>query len=307
MSQTSFDEMSWDQLMEVETKQSTPLVLSDDDMRRFNIRTVLYKVDQQGYQLPLIPEAGSGVSFINDLLQDMMADEYLDLGSDGYILTAKAKADLEAMAQQYHSLVQHYDIFAHVDIDNSCFLEPGDDPNEEILIEGQPYPRFIDLRVAIMRFKGISPFDMVFLNLLREGRIGAGSNWEFDMALGRELYKEVEEIVTTAYTVSDLTQLKKTNDNGEIPGIDLLRDVIVAGNQINQERQLAGKAMKRYDMPEQRDYEERVENTYQVEVIEERPLFRSYTYDPYPYFDYYVDPFYVEPVWTVYGYDPWYH
>lgn len=304
--QNAFDQMDWDQLMELEAKQSEPVHLTDEDVRRFNLRTILYKVDQQGYRIPLMPEANSGASFLNDLLQNLAADGYLDIGTEAYVLTDKAKSELETMAQQYHSLVQHYDIFAHVDLDNSCFLEPGDDPNEEVLIDGQPYPRFIDLRVAVMRFKGINPFDMVFLNLLREARIGAGSNWEFDMALGRELYKEVEEIVNTAYTATDLTNLKKTNDNGEIPGLDILRDVIVAGNQINQERQLAAKAQKRYEMPQQRDDEEHTtQTTYQVEVIEERPLFNAYYYDPYPYYDYYVDPFYVEPVWGV-SYRPWF-
>lgn len=299
----TFDQLDWDQLMELEAKQSSPVQLSEEDVRRFNLRTILYKVDQQGYALPLMPDSQSGASFLSEQLQNMLADGYLELGEKNYLLTDKAKTELEAMAQQYHSLVEHYDIFAHVDLDNSCFLEPGDDPDEEVMIQGQPYPRFIDLRVAVMRFKGINPFDMVFLNLLREGRIGAGSNWEFDMALGKELYAELEEIVNTAYTASDLTQLKKTNDNGEIPGLDMLRDIITAGNQINQERRLAAQAEKNYDMPEQREVAH--ETTYQVEVVEQRPLFGAYVYDPYPYYDYYVDPFYVEPVWG-YHYRPWF-
>src|SRR4051812_38340761 len=107
MSQTSFDTMSWDELMELEARQSAPPHLSDDDIRRFNIRTILYKVDQQGYQLPLMPDASSGGDFLNDLLQDMLADDYLAIGNNGYTLTDKAKSELETMAQQYHSLVQH--------------------------------------------------------------------------------------------------------------------------------------------------------------------------------------------------------
>ncbi|HEY9839574.1 MAG TPA: hypothetical protein V6D23_03890 [Candidatus Obscuribacterales bacterium] len=301
MSQAAFDELTWDQLMELEAKQSEPLQLSDEDITRFNFRTILYKVDQENYKLSLMTTPGSGAEFLSDLLQEMMGEGYLDIIGDEYVLTTKAKQDLEAMASQYHSLVQHYDIFAHVDIDNSCFLEPGDDPNEEVMINGEAYPRFIDLRVGVMRFKGVSPFDMVFLNLLREGRIGGKPNWEFDLALGRQLYAEVEEIVNTAYTVKDLTGLGKTNDNGEIPGSDILRDVIMAGNQINQERQMALKAQKNYDMPEQRQ-----QNVYQVEVIHEEPMFVEYHYDPFSYYNYYHDPFYVEPIWTHHHYRSWF-
>lgn len=303
MSQAAFDELSWDQLMELEARQSEPLQLSDEDVKRFNYRTILYKVDQQGYHLPLMPPAESGAAFLKEILQEMAGEAYLEVGTDAYVLSVKAKAELEAMAEQYHSLVQHYDIFAHVDLENSCFLEPGDNPQQEVLIDGQSYPRFIDLRVAVMRFKGISPFDMVFLNLLREGRIGVDGNWEFDLALGRELYKEVEEIVNTAYTVSDLTNLKKTNDSGEIPGSDILKDVIIAGNQINQERSLAKQAAKKYDMPEQQH--QPVQN-YQIEVVHEQPLFNHYSYNPYDYYSYYHDPFYVEPAWKRHRYRKWF-
>ena len=301
MSQAAFDEMTWDQLMELEAKQSEPLELSDEDIRRFNIRTVLYKVDQLGYKLPLMPEPGSGASFLKDLIEELVGETYLDISGDYYVLTPKAHQELESMAEAYHSLVQHFDIFAHVDLDNSCFLEPGDNPDEQILVGGEHYPRFIDLRVAVMRFKGVSPYHMVFLNLLREGRIGAGDNWEFDLALGRELYAEVEQIVQSAYTVKDLTELKKTNENGEIPGSDILRDVIVAGNQINQERALASQASKAYDMPEQQH-----QTTYQIEVVREQPLFVDYDYDPHHYYGHYRDPFYVEPTWNHHRHRRWF-
>lgn len=303
MSQTAFDALSWDELMELEAKQSAPSELSDEDIRRFNLRTLLYKVDQQGYQLPLMPPEGSGQAFLKDLINELMAEGYLDISGNAYVLTTKAKAELEAMAEQYHSLVQHYDIFAHIDLDTSAFLEPGDDPNEQVMIDGQQFPRFIDLRVAVMRFKGISPFDMVFLNLLREGRIGKDANWEFDLALGKALYNEVEEIVNTAYTVADLTNLKKTNDNGEIPGSDILRDVITAGNQINQERALASQSRKNYDMPEQ---QHQPQQNYTIEIYEERPLFVDYGYDPHHYYSHYRDPFYVEPAWKRHRYHKWF-
>lgn len=184
MSQAAFDELSWEDLMALEAQQSEPLQLEDEDVRRFNARTILYKVDQQAYALPLMPAPESGQAFLKDVLQELVGDNYLDVGQDRYVLTAKAHQELEAMAEQYHSLVEHYDIFAHVDLDQSSFLEPGDNPKAEVEINGEFFPRFIDLRVAVMRFKGISPFDMVFLNLLREGRIGKSDNWEFDLALG---------------------------------------------------------------------------------------------------------------------------
>lgn len=304
----TFDDLSWDELMELEAKQSEALSLSDEDVKRFNARTILYKVDQFDYDLPLLPsDPNSGVAFLSDTLNELAGEGYLEIGQKEYRLSRKGRQELENMAEQYHSLVEHYDIFAHVDLDNACFLEPGDDPNEQINIDGENYPRFIDLRVAVMRFKGISPFDMVFLNLLREGRIGAKDNWEFDMALGKELYKEVEEIVNSAYTVKDLTALGHSNDNGEIPGSDILKDVIVAGNELNQQRRLAAQSEKNYDSPaSDRKIQIEVLNKHRPEIYVHKPMFVTYDYDPYDYYDDYYDPFYVEPVWRHHRYRPWF-
>jgi hypothetical protein len=300
-SNKSFDQLSWEELMEFEEKLSQPMALSDEDVKRFNYRAILYKMDQQGYDIPLIAEdPNSGQAFLSGILSEMAGDEYLVIGKDRYEISKKGRDELETMAEQYHSLVEHFDIFAHVDIDNSCFLETGDNPKEQVMIDGQSYDRFIDLRVAVMRFKGISPFDMVFLNLLREGRIGANDNWEFDLALGKVLYKEVEEIINSAYSVKDLTALEKTNDNGTIPGSDILKDVIVAGNQINQDRKLAQQATPRHDAPES-DRRTTVEVTH----YSEPEIFVDYVYEPVGYYVDYYDPFYVEPCWGYY-HTPWY-
>lgn len=296
----NFDDLDWDQLMALEAKQSEPLQLSDEDVKRFNQRTVLYKMEQ-GYQIPILADSNHGSSFLKDVVDALLADGYLTVGSSFYELSPQGQTALEEMAEQYHSLVNHYDIFAHVDIDNGCFLEPDDDPNEQVMIDGEAYPRFIDLRVAVMRFKGIDPFDMVFLNLLREQRIAAKDNWEFDMALGKALYAELEEIVNTAYTVKDLTELGQSNEHGEIPGSDILKDVIVAGNQTNQSRALAERATPRHDEP--------ARPRIQVQVVEKQqePLFIEHHYEPYVYYDYYDDPFYVEPAWRRHRYRPWFN
>lgn len=302
----SFDDLSWDELMELEAKQSEPLSLSDEDVRHFNHLTVLYKMDQHAYQIPVLGSENS--EFLNDVIQEMMAEGLLEMDSRNYRVSQKGRQTLETMAQQYHSLVEHYDVFAHVDLDHSRFLEPGDDPNAQVLIDGQHYPQFIDLRVAVMRFKGISPFDMVFLNLLREGRIAKAEGWEFDMALGKALYAELEEIVNSAYTVKDLTALGKTNDNGEIPGSDILKDVIVAGNQLNQQRKQQTQSRNNGS----NGHKSGAGNALQIEVsrpqqhVVHEPLFVEYHYEPYGYYDYYYDPFYVEPVWRHHHYRPWF-
>lgn len=291
----SFDELSWDELMAFEKEKSQPLSLSDDDVKRFNYRTILYKMDQENYAVPLIADANSGVSFISDLLTEMAADEYLTIGGSAYEIAPKGRQELETMADQYHSLVEHYDVFAGVDLDSSCFIEADEDPGEQVEIEGELYDRFVDLRVAVMRFKDISPFDMVFLNLLREGRIGAKDNWEFDMALGKELYQEIEDIVNSAYNLEDLTGLGKENDNGEIPGSDILKDVIVAGNAVNQERKQAA-----------REAEAAAQAEAEAEQEQEQQLFQDHEYETVTYYEHYQDPFYVEPCWQRNHYRRWF-
>lgn len=307
--ETNFDELSWDELMEWETVRSQPLELSDQEVKDFNYRTILYKMDQDKYKLELLSD---NVSFLSELLNDMVADGYLEVGSSEYKITKKGKDDLQNMADQYYSLVEHYDIYAHVDLDNACFLEEGDDASEKVMINGEEYDRYIDLRVPIMRFKHISPFPMVFLNLLREGRIASKSDWEFDMALGKELYKEVEEIVNSAYTLKDLTDLGHTNDNGEIPGSDILKDVIVFGNDTNKERKQAQVEAQKAAEKEATQQAQQ-EDYYEEEVVEETTysyqrqprFFTSYSYNSYDYYDNYHDPFYVEPCWNRYNRHHW--
>ena len=286
----SFEELTWEELMAFEQEKSAPLSLGEEDVKRYHARTVLYKMDQ-GYQVPLVPDANSNASFLTPVLNDLATADLLRIGSRAYEITAAGREELKQMADQYHSLVEHYDVFAGVDLDRSAFLSSGDDPHEKILIDGQEYDRFIDLRVAVMRFKGISPFDMVFLNLLREGRIGVDGNWEFDMALGKELYKELEEIVNSAYTLQDLTNLRKQNDHGEIPGSDIIKDVILAGNALNEQRRQERQTQQLRQAPAPAN------DSYAVTETYNNPMFVSYAYDPYGYYDHYRDPFYVEPCW----------
>ena len=118
----NFDDLDWDQLMALEAKQSEPLQLSDEDVKRFNQRTVLYKMEQ-GYQIPILADSNHGSSFLKDVVDALLADGYLTVGSSFYELSPQGQTALEEMAEQYHSLVNHYDIFAHVDIDNGCFLD----------------------------------------------------------------------------------------------------------------------------------------------------------------------------------------
>lgn len=293
-----FDDLDWDQLMVHEAEQSQPLILSDEEVQRFHLRTLLYKLDQ-GYEWPIITDSTHPASFLQEHLTGLLAENYVFAGDTFYELTESGREELQRMAEQYHSLVNHYDVFTHVDIDAGRFLEPGDDSNAQVSIDGEMYPRFIDLRVAVMRFKGIDPFDMVFLNLLREERIAANDNWEFDMALGKSLYDELENIINTAYTVKDLTDLEKSNDHGEIPGSDILKDVIVAGHELNQSRAMAQRAVPRHDEP--------ARPQITVRVVEEKPLFANYDYEPYAYYEDYRDPFYVEPAWRYHRYRPWFN
>lgn len=298
MSIQNFDQMSWEDLMAFEAERSKPLVLSDEQVKLFNFRTILYQIEQNKYRLPLLPEAGSAADLIKDILAQMHAEGYLELGSDAYRMTNKGREELQNMAEQYHSMVEHYEIFAAVDLDNSCFLEADDDRHQKVMIDGQEYDRFIDLRVAVMRFKGTNPFDMIFLTLLRENRIATQPNWEFDMALGKELYKEIEEIVNSAYSLQDLTNLHKQNDNGDIPGSDILKDVIRAGNDINRERK--AQAEQTPSAPARRNGHS--ESHYVTETVEVYEPFYTYEYVPYDYYDYYTDPFYVEPCWRHHHY-----
>ena len=120
-------------------------------------------------------------------LSNMEKRGWIEVGEDDFfICTSKGFEVYEQLTEQQESYVSHFDIFAHVDLEEGSFADPQSD-----LLEGN---RWSDLRVAVAEYKGIDPYHVVFLSTLAEGIWFENTDWRFDIGMGT-LFDDLETLV----------------------------------------------------------------------------------------------------------------
>ncbi len=250
----------------------------------------------------------------NVLLDEDAADKWLEdtliwlhskkfatiSGDNRYVPTDNGRQVLQRFMTKYGEFLQLYDIFSMVDLEVGEFafamyfdLEPADWDKFKL------QERWEDLRIAVAEFKKLDPFEIVFMSFLSEDRFQADAGWPIDLSSGN-IWSEIIRICDTAIKMDDLGYTDE--DEEEISGESVLKDIIVQGSQLNidlikQEEELEDEEDEETGDEETGDDEGVVvtETTYYVETVEE-PVFGIDYYDPY------FDPYYVSPIWL----DPWY-
>lgn len=141
-----------------------------------------------------------------------------------YRPTEKGKTLYQKLIQQRLSYVIHFDIYAHVDLGEGCFADKAQD-----FLGGDQWE---DLRVAVAEFKGIDPYQMVFLAMMSDESFFETHDWKFDLAMGT-LFEEMAEIVLSQIHEDELGY---EDEEGLVLGKEVLEDVIQQGAELNQER-----------------------------------------------------------------------
>ena len=141
-----------------------------------------------------------------------------------YCPTEKGTILYQRLIQQRLSYVIHFDIYAYVDLGEGCFAEK----TKDFLGSDQ----WEDLRVAVAEFKGIDPYQMVFLAMMSDETFFETHDWKFDLAMGT-LFEEMEEIVLSQIREEEL---EYEDEEGLVLGREVLEDVIQQGAWLNQER-----------------------------------------------------------------------
>ena len=188
---------------------------------------------------------------LEPLLRFMEERGTLTIGDDNYYQpTKKGREVYQHLVEQLEAYVVHFDIYAYVDLVEGVFGEPGTD-----LLESNQWS---DLRVAVAEYKGIDPYRVVFLALLSAERFYENKDWKFDLSMGT-LFDEMEKIVQEQLCVEDLSY---KDDDGQVSGEDVIRDIIDQGSRLASERRQQEKEIEENEQIEAEPDEQVIKTNY---------------------------------------------
>ena len=175
----------------------------------------------------------------------------LTVSDDNYYQpTKKGREVYQHLVEQLEAYVVHFDIYAYVDLVEGVFGDPETD-----LLEGEQWS---DLRVAVAEHKGIDPYRVVFLGLLSAERFYENPDWKFDLTMGT-IFDEMVLIVQDQLCVKDLAY---KDDEGQVSGEDVIRDIIDQGSRLASERRKKVREIEENKQIEVEPDEEVIRTTY---------------------------------------------
>ena len=187
---------------------------------------------------------------LKPLLRFMEERGTLTVSDDNYYQpTKKGREVYQHLVEQLEAYVVHFDIYAYVDLVEGAFGDPETD-----LLEGDQWS---DLRVAVAEHKGIDPYRVVFLALLSAERFYENPDWKFDLSMGT-LFDEMEQIVQEQLCVEDLGY---KNDDGQVSGEDVIRDIIDQGSRLASEKRQQEKEIEENEQIEAEPDEQVIKTT----------------------------------------------
>ena len=227
--------------------------------------------------------ANGSDAFLEPLLIEMMAKDYIKASGINYSVTPKGTETLDTFMKRYTEYLKLYDVFSFIDLDKGefAFSKYFDFATDDAWDAFKKDPRFEDLRIAVAIFKKLNPTEIVFMSFINEGRFDTSSTgWQMDI-LSSAAWNEIEEICKTALKPEQL-------------GEDAMKDMIGQGTKIAID--LIAEEAKKETEARQSQLSSDMGGTQTV--VEETIVEEGYYYDPY-YYEAYYDPFYVSPFWLV--------
>lgn len=260
--------------------------ISKERCREFGTLFLLERMVNKPCNFPLLLE-GDDVH-LEDLLTFMVSRDYLGIKDDQwYVPTTKGRDVVVRFTRRYQDFLKNFDCYCAVDLAEGEFAfeqfwEIEDEDEWESFLNEE---RWEDLRIAVAKFKGIDPLEIVFYAMINEGRINdSEEGWQFDLVLGT-IWDEIIEICNTALTMDDLAY--EDEDGNPITGEEVLKDILRQGGELNLELK---KQEEEYGEDDDDD-EERPSGDYVVEEVVTEVI------EDDVYYGYYHDPFYISPVW----------
>lgn len=228
----------------------------------------------------------------------LMKNQVVDLDDESnYIPSDKGKTLYKNFLAKYTEFIKIYDIFCAVDLEEGSFgFEKLFDYDGDVFKNYLHDDRFVDLRVTVSEFKGINPFEIVFLAFLNEKRfreprdrtlVLGSESWQHRAVYG-ELFEEILKILNNSLHYEELGY---EDEQGVVSGEDVIKDVIAQGIDLSLRIHEYQRKMEIENQNSNRRSHNQNDEPTQTTVIEEN-------WGP-AYYDPYYDPYYYSPVWDI--------
>jgi len=229
---------------------------------------------------------------LEPILEWLLVREYVSIeNKEKYVPTEKGRECLKLFLARYSEFLNVFDIYCAVDLEEGSFafskyFEFESDDRWHSYLDQE---RWEDLRVAVACRKKIDPVEIVFMSFINEERFGRDkTGWQFDLLLGSVW----DEILNICNTHLDWTQLGYDDEGEKVPAEKVIDDIISQGAELmlDLQKQESSFANREIEHEEESSSQEDSNDHQYVErvVIEEYP---------YSYYDPYLDPYYISPLW----------
>lgn len=179
--------------------------LSDSQINQFQKLVVLDNL-YNGHYSPSLILTGND-ELLEDILSEMLGDGLLELEASGYKISKKGREEIEKLNKKLCSYRDVYKIYSAIDTGRGeiGYEKYYDFETDDAFIQYINQERFEDLRIAVSILKGINPFEMVFLEMIDDGRFDSQSfsNWQTEM-FTKDIWNEMKDIVNSAIKPDDL-------------------------------------------------------------------------------------------------------
>ena len=207
--------------------------LSTEQINKFQKLVVLDNIYSGSFTPSLILTGND--ELLEDILSEMVGDGLLSLKASGYKINSKGKKEINNLFDKLCSYRDVYKIYSAIDTGAGeiAYESYYEFDTDEAFIEYINQDRFEDLRVAVSILKGIDPFEMVFLEMMDDGRFDSNqySNWQIEL-FTKDVWDELENIVNSAIKPNDLNEEKHSGE--EVLEIIIDKATQVAINLLEQ-------------------------------------------------------------------------
>lgn len=228
-----------------------------------------------------------------------------------YDLSNQAKKYLLNLQKRNDEFNKIYQLYKHIDLElgifaHEKFFELNGHYDSQEWFDYIETDRWTDLRCAIAYYKGLEPFDCIFLNMIWEQESFIKLNNEEDLSIQiLNVFSDLEKIINEQWlweeTCGRIKNETPFNQEEIEYADDVIQNIIKKGNDIFKKLIQTETEINK----EIEDNNRNVNNNYQPnseiqtteEIIEEEMIEETITETNY-IDEYYNDPYYVSPLWV---------
>ena len=231
--------------------------------------------------------------YIKDCLSWLVSKEYLKIVDDLYFVTVEGKEKGIALQRKCEDFIRRYDILRYVDTNTGEFAyssifkyetEPCPVTKKSSWDEFLDNSRWHDLRLAAAEFHKINFIEMLFVAFLVDGEFNTESQcWQRDFQTN-SVFNEMEKIINNRISLAELGYSATDQIEYIIGVMQEAKDIMIWIEETENEEIENGE----YEYYEEDDDYEHVN----YEIVKD-------TYCPEDYYNFYCNPFYVSPCWSL--------